>query len=311
MIKDITIDKLDKEEYKYFFYNAINSTPFHSLEFLEAIAKSRDDLILKFSILKSGNKTIAIMPFFTKKKLPFIMISSLYGCYGGYMFFDKQIFTNISKHYKLISSIVDYNDTLLYAKNFNFELFSTWIIDTKKSYEYIFTRLHSKTRNQIRKAYKENINVHDIEDKDELNNVLDIYNQLVQKHNILIPYSKNLFEQLYKFSLISNNIIFKVAKLDDKIISYSVFLQNSKSIFYWLNASDSQYLKYNGTNIILDNMLKYAVKNNFSEINMGAVPVDNNGLLHFKSRWNANEKKYKVYYSKLYYLLKRFRWRIK
>jgi len=301
------LDKLNKKEYEYFFNNAFNSTPFHSLEFLESIANSRDDLVLKFSILEKDSKTIAIMPFFTKKIFPFIMISSVYGCYGGYMFFDKQIFTNIPKHYKFISSIVNYNDTLLGIRNFNFELFSTWIIDTTKSYEYIFTKLHSKTRNQIRKAYKENVEVYDIKDTNELNSVLGIYNQLVQKHNIKKPYSKNLFEQLYKFSLKSNNIIFKVAKLNDKVISYSVFLQNSKSIFYWLNASDSQYLKYNGTNIILDNMLKYATKNDFLEVNMGAIPLDNNGLLHFKSRWNANEKEYKIYDSKLYYLLKRFR----
>ena len=303
----INLDKLNKQEYEYFFNNAFNSTPFHSLEFLESIANSRDDLVLKFSILEKDNKTIAIMPFFTKKIFPFVMISSAYGCYGGYMFFDKEIFTNIPKHYKLISSIVNYNDTILDEKNFNFELFSTWIIDTTKSYEDIFTKLHSKTRNQIRKAYKENVEVCDIKNIDELNSVLGIYNQLVQKHHIKKPYSNNLFEQLYKFSLRSNNIIFKVAKLNNKVISYSVFLQNSKSIFYWLNASDSQYLKYNGTNIILDNILKYSTKNDFLEVNMGAIPLDNNGLLHFKSRWNANEKEYKIYDSKLYYLLKRFK----
>jgi len=298
---NLTLEEIDINSYKFLYNNSEYSTPFHSIEFLDSIQKSRKDLVLKFNILYLEDKILGIMPFFKKKFFPFVVVSLPYGCYGGYLYLkkDEYIFKeSINKIFKskIFFKINSYNNEIYkMIKNVRCTIQHTWVIETSDKYENIFQRLHSKTKNQIRKSVKEGIVVKNLLYEEELEQVISIYSQLIKKHNIKKPYNRALFESLYKYNISSDNILFKIAKKDDKVIAYSVFLKNNFQIFYWMNASHKDYTKFNGTNAILNDIIYYSTMNKIEELNLGAIPLGNKGLEHFKKRWNATKKSYYIF----------------
>lgn len=290
------------------------STPFHNLSFLLSLDKSMKNISLYFYIVEKNKNYIAVMPFFSYKYIPFSMKSLVYGCYGGFIYLqenekDLVLFFKKNRFSKLLTEVVSYYDNKFYEQMLYLSKkdLKTWILKIPDNHNDFFKSIHSKTRNQIRKAYKENVVVTKINSKKELEKVQLIYMQLVAKHNIQKPYSLKLFEELFKCSIETNDILFKVAKIEDDIIAFSIFIIGDKDLFYWINASDAKYLKYNGTNAILDSVINYAIKNNIKELNMGAVPVGNDNLLHFKTRWGAIEKIYYSYSTDLFLYLQKLR----
>ena len=298
------LSKVEKIKYLKLLDESEFSTNFHSLKFLQIIENIRPDLKLKFNIIYENSEIVAIMPFFQKKYFPLSLSSLPYGCYGGFLYKNKskeKVVAFLKNYkYRLFTVIASYNDDIYEGESLNGIEYSTWIIKCNNSYNDFFTALHHKTRNQIRKAYKNGIVVKDIKTEEELNIVYDIYEDLILKHKIKKPYPKKLFIELFDASLNSDEIFFKLAVLEGKVTAYSIFLNNKRTIFYWLNASDPELNKFNGTNAILDTIVKYAYSNKIIEINLGAVPYGNDGLHHFKSRWKAEEFKYKSFFSKIY-----------
>ena len=313
LVKKNILSKIEDKLYKNLYDTSSVSTPFHNMFFLRILKKTRKNLLLKFLLLYRDNTIIAIMPYFSNRyTFNFSMSSLPYGCYGGFLYEDKHkeeisLFLQQNKFISLVSIINSYKDSIYNdLKYCKVQKYSTWVIDTKPSYEEIFKSLHSKTRNQIRKSVKSNILIKNMETIEEVESVLRIYKQLVKKHKIRKPYSDQMFYELFFTSLKDNNIIFKIAEYKDEIIAYSIFLCNNKQLFYWMNASDLSYSKLNATNGILNLILQEASNDNtIEELNLGAVPYDNIGLHHFKNRWNAIEKTYYSYHSFVYYLIKK------
>ena len=304
----VNLSERSKNIYLKIYNRSNQSTNFHMFSFLEIIQVTRDDLELKFYVLYEKSEIIAIMPFFQKKYLPFTLSSLPYGCYGGFLYetrYRDKVFSFLGKYrYRLFTIINVYHDDVYANKYLHATTCTTWVVQCTNHYDDFFTKLHPKTRNQIRKARKSGIEIKNIETKEELTQVYEIYKGLVLKHNIKKPYPKKLFVELFTRSLDSEDILFKLSVLEDKITAYSVFLNNDRTIFYWLNASCSEFVQFNGTNAILDDMVRYAYHHNIQEINLGAVPYGNQGLHHFKNRWRADEVCYHSYTSKIYQIRK-------
>jgi len=305
---------LNEVEYVELLQKSNVSTSFHNLSFLLSLKNSMKNVKLYFLVVVDNDNYLAVLPFFSYKYIPFSMKSLLYGCYGGFIYLQENkmkliLFLKKINFSKFLTEVVSYSDYELYNElpYLHKKKFETWVLNIPDNHDDFFMSIHSKTRNQIRKAYKENVVVARIKSKKELEKVQSIYMQLVEKHNIQKPYNLKLFEELFKYSTRTNDILFKVAKRQDDIIAFSIFIVGDKDIFYWINASDVKYLKYNGTNAILDSVIRYAIKNKIRELNMGAIPIGNDNLLHFKTRWGAIEKIYYSYSTGLFLYLQTLR----
>jgi lipid II:glycine glycyltransferase (peptidoglycan interpeptide bridge formation enzyme) len=158
--------------------------------------------------------------------------------------------------------------------------------------------LPSKTKNQIRKSHKSGILYKNIETSEELQECKLIYDALITKHDIKNPYVKNIFDHLFCLSKKNKNIVFRVAKLDQAVIAYSVFLKSPSQLFYWLNASNPCFSSLNPTSGLLSLAIEDCCADvSLAMINLGAVPAGNDGLLHFKKNWGAVEMQYGFFYS--------------
>lgn len=303
-------NEIDIDFYKTLVQSSQRATPFHTLDFLQLIAESFTNMQLKFSVIYEGDRRIAMMPCFLKKSNPFRMKSSVLGCYGGFVYLEKDRNTILeylsqSNINQLFSSVISFDDDLLTAtKQWHGREEATWIMDTDKSYEELYKGIHYKTRNQIQKAVKSNVEVASISTDAELAQVKQIYKNLVQKHNIKKPFSDRFFDVAFKMSLTGKNLLFKIAKAEETVISFSFFVCNETAMFYWINASAPEFLNLNGTNALLNDAVKICGNSDIKTLNFGGVPASNKGLLHFKKRWNTYEHKYTSYTNNFFYKLK-------
>lgn len=308
----VSAQELDRQKYDLLYAISDFATPFHSLAWLEIINSVRSDLKLRFVVLFKGNDQVAYMPFFTLKYLPITMSSVAFGAYGGFIYEDgnKAGIKEFLMHHSIAKPIARLNifddDLFTGIPFFKSVASDTWVVNVDRNKDQIFKDIDGKTRNQIRKAYKGGVTYKRLQTEKELDECKKIYRQLVAKHSIKRPYPDGLFDGLFDASKNKDDIQFHIATFQDTVVAFSVFLKSPLQIFYWLNASDNAYSSLNATNGLLANMLEYSCDDNSVKIfNFGAVPIGNDGLLHFKKNWAAQQKTYYSYYSKLYDLVKK------
>jgi hypothetical protein len=300
---------INRYQYNEIFNNSDIATPFHSLEWLDIIQETYPGIELMFASISLMNNQIAFLPYFTPKNKMHLWMYVPLGGYSGFIYEpnrreDVTIALKQIKFIKFFTRIVIFEDDIYkYCSDlYNYKnQYSTWLLDVTKGYNEIFSNnIHPKTRNQIRRAFKENIvEYKEIETMQEVQQCKILYLHLVRKHQIKSPYPLEVFDNLYRKSLVSSNIMFLIARVDSVVIAYSIFLKSKTQLFYWMNASDASYSRLNATNGLLSKVIKYSCDEmDIRTFNFGAVPPGNTGLLHFKTNWGAYEKRYGYFDSK-------------
>ena len=123
-------------------------------------------------------------------------------------------------HMKAISHVIDLGNTIA--------------LDLS-SPEVIWENITSKNRNIIRKAQKNNIQIHHTEDYSIFEHFISIYNQTMQRDNAeKYYYFKEEFYKAIHDYLKGNYQVF-YATLDDQIIAGSIILYANKQIHYHLS----------------------------------------------------------------------------
>ncbi|MBS9767619.1 MAG: peptidoglycan bridge formation glycyltransferase FemA/FemB family protein [Flavobacteriaceae bacterium] len=307
--KNIIAKDTDLNFYDELVQLSQRSTPFHSLDFLNLIRETYK-VKLKFTVVYRDTNIIAMMPYFVKNNNPLRMKSSWLGCYGGFLYLEEDrddLISYLSKNTtnQPFSTIISFDDDLLsLTQKWHKAEDSTWILNTNTTYEEVYKSIHYKTRNQIQKSIKSEVTVSNIKTNEELEQVKQIYKNLIAKHSLKHPFSDHFFDTAFSKSLSSENLIFKIAEKDKTVISFSFFICNSTAMFYWINASNPEYLNLNGTNALLNDAIKDCTNSSIKTLNFGGVPASNKGLLHFKKRWNTYEHKYTTYTNNFFYKLK-------
>lgn len=308
----VSSGELDRAQYEAIFFASDCATPFHALAWLDVVQSARDDLVLKFAVLCKGGELLACMPYFSLKYFPITMSSMAYGAYGGFIYKNEskaEIKEFLSKHsmVKLLTRIGVLDDDLYAALPYLKPVAeNTWIVDVDGDKGRVFQAIDGKTRNQIRKANKSGVVYKQVETRLELEACKKIYGKLVSKHNIKKPYPERIFDGLFDAAKGGGAIRFEIATFQDVVVAYSIFLKSPTQVFYWLNASDNAYSALNATSGLLANMIEHACDDGaVKTFNFGAIPPENEGLLHFKKNWGAKQKTYFSYLSKPYFLLRK------
>ncbi|EPJ45833.1 MAG: hypothetical protein OFPII_24810 [Osedax symbiont Rs1] len=284
--RQIKLNNLNEELYNKFFYCTKDSSPFLSLSWLKSITHSSYSYSLKFLEISQFDSVVGYLPYF-EKFYGLIKLCNVWGGYGGYVSIKKLELNKVFclcvfKQYK-------YKDNVLKSSLFlHKEKLSTWIKIINTPYDITFSALHKKTKNQIRKANKSDLLYIDVKSITMVEECYSIYRMLVKKHNITTVLSIETFHSLSKF----DDVDFIASISKGKVIAYSVFLYSNTECFYWLNASNPNYSTLNATNGMLDKIIFKLSGSTINVLNFGAVPLDNTGLHHFKSRWGAIEREY-------------------
>lgn len=182
---------------------------------------------------------------------------------------------------------------LLLKNNFEIEYNRDTIAINLESENIIWDNIHSKCRNMIRKAEKNNIQIviKDNPTDKEIEEFYNLYKETMIKNNATKYYlfSKTFF--INTFELLEKNIKLVNAVYENKIISSAIILEYGDYLHYHFSGSDSNFKKLAATNLLLYKVALYGYENKIKYFHLGGGYLGNNdSLFKFKETFNKKEK---------------------
>ncbi|WIV12082.1 GNAT family N-acetyltransferase [Proteiniborus sp. MB09-C3] len=157
------------------------------------------------------------------------------------------------------------------------------------SEEAIWDNMKLTSRNRIRKAKKNNINVEEDTSDKSISKFIELYYKTMDKNSADSMY---YFDKSYFYKLINeeNNSskIFN-AIYDGKTISSMLILIGDEYIHYHLGATDPEYYSMSPNNILFFEVARWGCKNGYKKFHLGGgYSGPDDSLLRFKKTLNEN-----------------------
>jgi len=245
---------------------------------------------------------------YTKLNINCFDISTPYG-YGGPVLLEykkneisllvKEFRTEFSTYARkkgIISEFVRFHPVY---KNYNFFIASdieckfvrnTIEIDLENEPENILKSMKPKTRNEVRQAIRNELNVQ-FYSKPTLENIqafYEIYLETMDRLEASDYYKFSLKYFINAFNLLARNAEIAFVFFDDKIISSSIFLLSDKLVHYHLSGSLNEYKSYRPNNIMLYQAALRYKKMGKKYFHLGGGYSGNDSLFKFKKGFNKN-----------------------
>lgn len=310
----IQVEKITDEGYRdvwnSFVEQHLYSTPYHLWEFGEVLT-STYGYEKHYLIAKSDSTVLGIFPLILIKSRIFgNKLLSLPFCeHGGPLInlsFNNPeviIFGLFSKVLTLNLKNLDYievrNPHLLgrlqeKVGGFGFcssNRYVTFRINLTNDIEDLWRSLDKKTRNSIRKAIKNGINIYEVDTEDELEKYFSLYLKTQKRHGSP-PHSFKLFKNLVK--LMKKNVKILLAERCARPIAGIIVFHNRRGIFWWNGVSDPKFRSLNGTDLLLWEVIQWGNENGYTYLDLGRTRRGS-GVYRFKKGWGGTEITLKDY----------------
>jgi hypothetical protein len=171
-----------------------------------------------------------------------------------------------------------------------------YLLPIKGNADDIFRSLHKNmVQRAISKAEREGVEI--IQDKStESLKIFYRLNCLTHRKHGIPPPPFKFYQQMFDTFETEDRLRLFLAKINQLYIAAGIFATHGDTIYYLYGASDERYLKHRANQLVLWNLIKWGIENNFSYFEMGRASVDNKGLRDYKKRWNSTEHQLYYYY---------------
>jgi serine/alanine adding enzyme len=157
------------------------------------------------------------------------------------------------------------------------------------SIEDVWGSIHSKKRNMIRKAEKNNVEIIDVDPLDNLDHFYNIYISTMDKNEASDSYYLSISYFRKTIELLSDNVKMFVAAVDSEIVSASLFLLKKPYAHYHFSGTLPIGLKLAANDLLLYRMSEYLVENGYTHFHLGGGHTSNDDpLFKFKKRFSKD-----------------------
>lgn len=179
----------------------------------------------------------------------------------------------------------------IYEDHLNYE------IDLERPLETIWTLLKQNVRNYVRKAKKNNVEITEIDNLEDLKEGYYLLKSNYKKIGVpLPPYS--LFKEFYLSLLPLKKMKFYIAVYEDKIIGLSIRLISKNKMTAWYTAINYEYKKLGVQDALNWHSISDAHSMGLLIYDFGGAgkPNENYGPRDYKSKFNGTLTNYGRYY---------------
>ena len=299
------LQKQDYEKYEKFLLSFDESLLYYSTKYKELLEEYLE-VESEYLLAVDENENIqAILPLMKKEGKFGTIINSLpyYGSNGGILSKSNEAYELLMKHYYTLMQDVAGATYITNPLKENNKILENDIIDkrlgqwtpidyTENIEENIMKSFHSKTRNMVRKAIKENIKV-------EIDNSQIDFLYETHYENITSiggkAKEKRFFELVEKYFEIEKDYNIYIAKLGEKKIGALLLFYYNKTVEYFTPAALSEYRNYQPTSLIIYQAMIDSTKKSYKWWNWGGTWLTQDGVYRFKKRFGAIDKEYKYF----------------
>lgn len=197
---------------------------------------------------------------------------------------SKAIYTQ----FRNLWNLSEQESSILASKNYVYEEHLNILVDLTKTEDQLWKELHSKRRNEIRKAIKERLTVREIKSDEE---TLAAYNILKEVYdNARLPlYTKSFFLSASKILNKSAGIKVFGAFSDTKLVGTMIVLCYQNRIYDWYAGSLRSFYHKNPNDLIPWEVFKWAKANGFSQFDFGGAgkPDKKYGVRDYKIKFGG------------------------
>ncbi len=148
----------------------------------------------------------------------------------------------------------------------------------------------AKLLSDLRHVQKENLKILPLDNEKYLDDFFQLVLETNRRHNEKPRYSIKFFRRLLQLASKDSRIIWPMAVHDGKIIASHIRFVERSQILCWQSYWDKKYRHLNPNHLLIDYIIKYALRNNFKEINLGGSPATAESLVRFKEAWGGTKK---------------------
>jgi len=195
---------------------------------------------------------------------------------------SNNIVTQFIRFHPLLQNARAFGDSCDLRKLKNTVFIDTYDIDT------IYTNMHSKNRNMVKKAQKNSIEIITDSSKEAKTAFFEIYKSTMQRNDASEYY---YFSQMFFDDMISNLAEYYTlfsAKFGGKIISSAIIMHCNGNLHYHLSASLREYMHLAPNNLLLYTAACWGAENGFTRFHLGGGVGMEDGLYSFKKSFNKN-----------------------
>jgi lipid II:glycine glycyltransferase (peptidoglycan interpeptide bridge formation enzyme) len=210
-------------------------------------------------------------------------------------------FFSYCKNHNYLCGFVRFNPLL--GNEYYLETIADQIIDDRKTVvintsltadDIWSSEIHSKHRNVIRKAQKNNLEFIIDKELKYYDDFIRLYSQTLEKLEAdeYYSFSQNYFQKLLKLK----NVFLGVVMHQDRVIAASTFMYHGDKGHYHLSGSDKAYLGLYANNFLLYNAALYLKKMGVKHFHLGggATSSDEDSLFKFKKRFSKSTYQYRI-----------------
>ncbi len=314
-------EKINLNDWDYFVKNHPNGNVFQTPYIYNVYKNTSNYKPIGIFITDSKNGIVGVLISVIQSELNGLMgmFSTRVITFGGPLVkdYNAEITELILEYYKkLIGARAIYSqfrnlwDTDLlkhvFVKHgFTFEEHLNLLHDLKPSKEELWNKLHSKRRNEIRKAYKEEVTVEICDNLRCLELSYSILNEVYKKAKIPLA-NFELFRNLLIQSTPSVGMKVFVAKHNNKIVGCMLALVFKDNIYDFYAGSFRTFYKKNPNDLIPWEVMNWGKSNGYLTFDFGGAgkPNEEYGVRDYKKKFGGefvNFGRYEIIHNKLLY----------
>ncbi|UCG30860.1 MAG: peptidoglycan bridge formation glycyltransferase FemA/FemB family protein [candidate division WOR-3 bacterium] len=162
------------------------------------------------------------------------------------------------------------------------------IIDLTKSEQSLWDEMHSKRRNEIRKAYKEGVKVRELDGKDDIDTSYEILKGVYAQAGLPLA-DKTMFQGAFRVLGPHQMIRYFGAFIDDKLIGVICILAYKDLLYDWYAGSRFEFLRKYPNDILPWEVFKWGKANGYSTFDFGGAgsPDKDYGVRRFKQKFGG------------------------
>jgi serine/alanine adding enzyme len=301
LIFEIITEPTEYQESKIsiFIDSQKNANFFHSIDYFKACKKSPKQKPYFFVAINNDKISgLVLIVCQSLVKVPLLKkLSSRNVIPGGFLIEneDTEILDCLLQFYKKNKPFAIYtqvrnsydiskNRKLFESHSFKYKDHLNIIVDLNKSDEQLWKEVHTKRRNEIRRASKEGTTFAKCENETELKNAFNILKQVYKRAKLpLQTYSH--FKALFD----CNSLIVFIAKNKEKSIGCMLCLSYKNVLFDYYAGAYLQYYNKYPNDLIPWEVFLWAKKNNYSKFDFGGAGKPNveYGVRDYKKKFGG------------------------
>lgn len=306
----VCFDSIKELEYSFFKSKYCQYPTFNAYAFMEAY-NNLPGCSTECIVVKDDGEQVGVFSYVKRRKWGMMVIESMpFSLYGGPIVADKYL-NGLLQYFveSIINKSIVYETRIFLPRlltgvenaelaRWGFEIISNKaaVVKLPDSEDALLKSYKHNVRKNINKAKREGVVITEVSSTKELYEFYKLAKYIYEFHNSKMPYSYdiylNMFEKLVKAGLAR----FNLAKLGDTIIAGGVHFYDeaASEVFNWLTPSYREYQQYRANTLLIHEVMKDAMNKGYKTYNLGASPEGEKGLLNFKHNWGAFDREYSI-----------------